>query len=317
MKQRNGLIIWIILVVIFWTANYYFPHRYIESGFYTFVSLAIIHIIFKIILERQLSKKIKEKKMKYNFKKIISIGYIAIFIVALAVIWSEGTQELTVVLGLASAGVAFALQDLLKNLAGGILIYITRVYSVGDRIEINSKTGDVIDIGILYTTLLETREWITADLPTGRLSTIPNGNILSTTINNYTKDHEFIWDEISFPLDYKSDTDYAHKKFMEIVSNETKDASVKASESIKNLGDKYYLDNNTTDPIIHFVLTSNDVSVKIRYPVAVRQRGVIKHNISSKILQEINNSDGKIKVATSLLDIVGFPDINVKKESKL
>jgi small-conductance mechanosensitive channel len=317
MKQRNGLIIWIILVGVFWTANYYFPHRYIESGFYTFVSLAIIHIIFKIILERQLSKKIKEKKMKYNFKKIISIGYIATFIIVLAVIWSEGTQELTVVLGLASAGVAFALQDLLKNLAGGMLIYITRVYSVGDRIEINSKTGDVIDIGILYTTLLETREWITADLPTGRLSTIPNGNILSTTINNYTKDHGFIWDEISFPLDYKSDTDYAYKKFMEIASDETKEISKQASQSIKDLGEKYYLDNNSAEPTINFSLTSNDVSVKIRYPVAVRQRGITKHNISNKILQEIKNSNGKIQVATSLLDIVGFPDVNIKKESKL
>lgn len=317
MKQGIGLIIWIILVGVFWTANYYFPHKYLENGFYTFVALTIIHVIFKIILEYQLSKKIKEKRMKYTFKKIISIGYIVASIAVLAVIWSEGTQELTVVLGLASAGVAFALQDLLKNLAGGILIYITRVYSVGDRIEINSKTGDVIDIGILYTTLLETREWITADLPTGRLTTIPNGSILSATINNYTKDHGFIWDEISFPLDYKSDTDYAQKKFMEIVSNETKDASIQASESIKDLGEKYYLDSSSTDPIIHFMLTSNDVTVKIRYPVAVRQRGRTKHNISSKILDEIKNSNGKIQVATSVLDIVGFPDVNIKKESKL
>ncbi|NJK77793.1 MAG: mechanosensitive ion channel [Nanoarchaeota archaeon] len=190
------------------------------------------------------------------------------------------------------------------------MIYITRIYTVGDRIEINSKTGDVIDIGILYTTLLETREWITADLPTGRLTTIPNGSILSATINNYTKDHGFIWDEIAFPLDYKSDTDYAYKKFMEIVTNETKDAGMQASESIKDLGEKYYLDNNATDPIIHFALTSNEISVKIRYPVAVRQRGVTKHNISNKILEEIKNSEGKIQVATALLDIVGFPDIN-------
>ena len=313
MKQITGLIIWVIFTVIFWITNYYYPNQYFEKLFYTFVALTVIHIVFKLILEHQFSKKIKEKRMRYSFNKIISIGYIATFIIVLAVIWSERIQDLTVVLGLASAGVAFALQDLLKNIAGGILIYITKVYTVGDRIEINLKTGDVIDVGILYTTLLETREWISADQPTGRLTTIPNGSILSTTINNYTRDHGYIWDEISFPLDYKSDIEFAYKKFMDIVSNETKEATVKASESIKKLGEKYYLDDNTTEPTIRFVLNSNEVSVRIRYTVGVRQRGLIKHNISSKILQEIKESNGKIQVATALLDIVGFPSANEKK----
>lgn len=315
MNQIKGLIIWIILTAVFWISNYYYPHQYLEKIFYTFVALTSIHIIFKVILEYQLSKKIKEKRMRYSFKKIISVGYIATFIVTLAIIWNEGTQELTVVLGLASAGVAFALQDLLKNVAGGFLIYVTKVYAVGDRIEINSKTGDVIDIGILYTTLLETREWISADQPTGRITTIPNGGILSSTINNYTKDHGYIWDEITFPLDYKSDTDYAHKRFTEIVTNETKDAIKDASESINKLGDKYYLEDNKTEPTIRFILNNTEVSVRIRYTVAVRQRGIIKHNISSKILHEIKNSNGKIQVATSTLDIVGFPDVNIKKET--
>ena len=54
-------------------------------------------------------------------------------------VWGGGTQEITVAAGLVTAGIA--LQDVIKNLAGGIIIYLNRLYVVGDRIEINSKTG--------------------------------------------------------------------------------------------------------------------------------------------------------------------------------
>lgn len=192
---------------------------------------------------------------------------------------------------------------------------MNRLYAVGDRIEINSKTGDVIDIGILYTTLLETREWISSDLPTGRLTMITNSVILSSNVHNYTRDHHYIWDEIIFPLDYKSDSDYAYGRFMDIVTRETKETADAASRSIENLGEKYYLGDNKVEPIINFSLTANEISVKIRYTVETRQRRIMKHKISSLILQEIKNSNGKIKVSTSTLDIVGFPYVD-KQQSK-
>ena len=229
MKQIKGLVIWVALAISFWIGNYYYPHQYIENSFYTFVALAVIHIAFKIILENQISKRIKDRRSRYSFKKIVSILYLAFFVAALVAIWSGGAQEIAVAFGLITAGIAFALQDLLKNLAGGIIIYLNRLYVVGDRIEINSKIGDVIDIGILYTTILEIREWMSSDSPTGRITTIPNGMVISNNVNNYTKDHDYIWDEIAISLDYKSDAKYAQEKFMQIVNEQTS----KFSESAK------------------------------------------------------------------------------------
>jgi len=102
--------------------------------------------------------------------------------------------------GLVAAAFTLSMQDVAKNFAGGLNIFINRIYRVGDRIEIGSKKGDVIDIDIFYTTIMETNEWVSADLPTGRLSIIPNSLVLSNITNNYTKDFEFLWDEISFPI---------------------------------------------------------------------------------------------------------------------
>jgi small-conductance mechanosensitive channel len=70
----------------------------------------------------------------------------------------EDTQVLLVSYGLIAAGVTVALQDFFKKLMGGLIIFTTGTYRVGDRIEINSKLGDIIDIGILNTTLFELKE---------------------------------------------------------------------------------------------------------------------------------------------------------------
>lgn len=87
-------------------------------------------------------------------------------------IWVEYTQTLLVSYGLIAAGITIALQDFFKNFVGGIMIFTTGTYRVGDRVEINSKFGDVIDIGIFYTTLLELKEWVEAEQPTGRISMV-------------------------------------------------------------------------------------------------------------------------------------------------
>ena len=63
------------------------------------------------------------------------------------------------------AGIAIALQDLFKNIAGVAILFLTGLYRVGDRIEINSKTGDVMEIGILYATILEIKDWVSGGKP--------------------------------------------------------------------------------------------------------------------------------------------------------
>lgn len=314
MAKIPKLAVWISLIVVFYVLNVYFSHNYFENAFYSFIALAIIHVSLKIILEKQFIRKIKDEKTRYSFRKISSIIYIVSSVIALVLIWKGQAQDVTVALGLVSAGVAFALQDLLKNLAGGLIIYISKIYSVGDRIEINSKTGDVIDIGLFYTSIAETREWISADLPTGRLTTLPNGLVLSNIVNNYTKDHDFIWDEIQVSLDHKSDWKFAYERFSDIINKKTKKIVEEAKQSIEKMGEKYYIENRSIEPTVFVALTDKEILFKIRYPVKVRERGIEKNDLNKLIVEEITNSD-KINISTPLLDVVGLPDLNIKNTS--
>ena len=305
------LILWIIPSILLWLTNYLYPLEYLENGFYTFLALSVIYLVFKIILQERLSKKIQDKKTKYSISKLISVLYIGVFFAVLISIWSKDATQITVASGLAGAGIAIALQDLFKNAAGGVILFLTGLYKVGDRIEINGKSGDVMDIGIMYTTLLEIKDWVSGDQATGRLVSIPNGSILSNTVNNYTKDHDFIWDEIQLPISYSSDWQFAYDKILELVTNETKEIVEHANKDISKLEEKYYLDKRTAEPAIYLSATDNWISFTIRYPTMVRSRRFLRHKITKLILDEL--AKNKIKISSSTVDIVGFPNLKIDK----
>jgi small-conductance mechanosensitive channel len=278
------------------------PNTYLIKSFYTALSIFIIYAVIKVVFEEAIAKRIKEEKTRYSMRRISLMISILVFIAVGIAIWVDNLQALLVSYGILAAGAAVALQDVFKNLAGGIIIFITGTYRIGDRIEVNEKIGDVIDIGIFYTTLLETNEWVKGDQATGRLSIIPNNLVLSGIVNNYTKDHPYIWDEISIPITYNSNWKEALKIIESVVTVETKENAEKSEKSISKLTDKYYLPKRSTETTIFTMLTDNWITFNIRYIAEVRQRRIIKDRLNRRLLSELEKSEN-IKIASESLDI--------------
>jgi len=166
----------------------------------------------------------------------------------------------------------------LKNIAGGIIIILTAPFKAGDRIQVENDTGDVLDIRLFYSTLMEIREWVDGDQYSGRIVQIPNGFILNKPVKNYTKDFSFIWDEIHFMLTYDSDW----KKAKEIVLRITHE------------------------------ITDNWIDMRLRYVVDPRKRRLVRHLLNEKILEAFDQ-EKDIKIASVTLEIVGFPPIKTDK----
>lgn len=215
--------------------------------------------------------------------------------------------------GFIAAGVAISLQDVFKNFAGSIIIFTSRLYHVGNRIEIDGRYGDVIDIGLLYTTMLEIKEWVAGDQATGRIIMVPNSVVLSKNINNYTKDHHFLWDEVSIRVTYKSDWQKAMKIMTEIAAKETATFSELARKSISRLEQRYYVSDRTMSPSVYLNPADNWIILTLRYVVEVRERREVNSNLLYKIVEQFQK-EKNIEIATTTLAIVDFPEIKVKKK---
>jgi len=298
-----------------WFLHSLYPNVYLQRVTSTAIALTLLYFIFRFILEQIIVVRLRTAKTRYALRKVLTILYGLLFLAIAAAIWLENVQALSVAYGLLAAGIAIALQDLVKNLAGGIILFLGRIYSVGDRIEADGKYGDVMDIGILYTTLLELREWIAGDQPTGRLTIVPNGYVLSGSLHNYTKDHSFIWDEISIPITYDSDWKEAAKKILEIVDKQTRNTTEQAEKEIQKIEEKYYLPRKTIEPAIFMTLTDNWITFNIRYVTDVRERRAAHSRLTQIILEEIQKSD-TIQIGSETIDITTFPELTVREKNE-
>ncbi|MDN7025730.1 mechanosensitive ion channel [Methanoculleus sp. FWC-SCC1] len=284
------------LTASFWFADQIFPDISLEKLYLTFLGVTIIYLVFTAI-RRIILRQIREPKTRYSFTRTLSVLYYIVIAAVAVRIWID-TNYIFVAYGIIGAGIAIALQDLFKNFVGGIQVFISRIYSIGDRVELEETRGDVMDIGILNTTLLEIHaQGVEGDQPTGRLVTVPNGTVLGSQVFNSTKDHSFIWDEIAIPITYDTDWRLARDLFLEIVTRETAGITALAEREIARIGEKYYLPKKVVEPSVYLTLTDNWITFTVRYVTEVRTRRVLKDTLSQKLLEAVEEND-QIAIAT-------------------
>ncbi len=114
------------------------------------------------------------------------------------------------VLGAAALAVGLALQDSLKNIASGVLIIVLKPYTVGEFVEINDRTGTVLEVGLFHTQIRT---------PDNKLLFIPNSNVMNDNIINYS-DLEIIRVDMVFGIGYDDDIRKAKEVLQEIVDGD-------------------------------------------------------------------------------------------------
>lgn len=302
MKQRIPLfLLFLCLAVIAGVLDNLLIGADLTKWTVTLFTLTGVYVL-RVVVEYIALKNSGDERSQYQLRKTISLVFWVVAVLVLLRAAVENPQAIMVAYGLVAAGIAVSLQDFFKNFVGGIMLLTSRMYRVGDRIEVDGVHGDVMDVGMLYTTLLEIRGWVDGDQATGRINAIPNGYVISKTIHNYSKDHNFLWDEISIPITYGSDWRKAQEIFTEIVSRETTEATQSAEAGIQKIGERYYLSKRNTEPAVYITMTDNWIQLHIRFVVEIRDRRLVHNQISEKLLEAIESHED-VEIASETVNI--------------
>ena len=169
------------------------------------VVVLIVLITVRILILRSIHQRVDDSEATYRTTKLTSYSVTLIGLITLSWIWIDAFENVATYLGLVSAGIAIELSDVLKNMAGWFYLLTRRPFKVGDRIEISNLKGDVVDIRLFRFSLMEVGNWVDADQSTGRLVHVPNGNVFTTPIANYTEGFQYVWHELPFLVTFESD----------------------------------------------------------------------------------------------------------------
>jgi small-conductance mechanosensitive channel len=291
----------------------------IPEDFHNPVIILLWIIVIAVIswfIKKQISKTHLGNDVQYKAKKAITFGTYSVILLVIVIIYSSKLGGLTVALGVAGAGIAFALQEVIASFAGWLALLFGNFYKPGDRVQLGGIKGDVIDIGILRTTLMETGQWVDGDLYNGRIVRIANSYVFKEPVFNYSSDYPFLWDEIKIPVRFGSDHEKARAIFYNVVNKVTEDFAKEATTTWATMTNKYRVENAKTDPIVTLVVNDNWIEFTIRYVVDYKRRRITKDQLFTAILNELQQTKESVTLASATFEVTSLPplSINLTKE---
>lgn len=280
-----------------------------------FVSAAIalvLVIAIARVVKGSVKRYVKNVETRYRVRKFITFLSYIIIVLVLTLIFSDRLGGLTVAMGVAGAGVAFALQEVIASIAGWFAITFANFFSTGDRVQLGGIKGDVIDISFLRTTIMEIGEWVKGDLYTGRVVRVANSFVFKEPVYNYSGDFPFLWDEIVVPVKYGSDHHLARKILESIADEVAGEFSKEAVKAWDEMLTKFLLEDAGVTPAVTLIANDNWMEFTVRYVVNFKTRRRTKDQLFTRILDEFGKSDGKVEFASATFHLVEAPTIDVR-----
>jgi small-conductance mechanosensitive channel len=275
-----------------------------------FVGLVVIVVAVRL-LRRAMTHYVSNNTSRYRSRKVMNAsGYVAAAILTM-LIFSDKLGGLTVAFGVAGAGVAFALQEVIASVAGWSTVSFGGFYKVGDRVQLGGIKGDVIDIGVLRTTIMEIGEWVGGDQYNGRIVRVANSFVFKAPVFNYSADFPFLWDEITIPIKYGSDHQMARALVTRVADEVVGEYARSAEQAWKPITERYLITPASVLPIVTLIANANWIEFTLRYVVDYKTRRATQDRLFTRVLEEIDKCPDRVGIAASALNAAST--LNIEK----
>ncbi len=259
---------------------------FVSIAFVQFLLTAVAIYLSGILIISLINRQIKNLRKRHTARKITLYTTVLVILLLTVAFWLESVKSVAVVISIIGAGLVVALQDVILCFAGWLLIIFKHPFTEGDRIEVGSVKGDVIDVRIFQTALLEVGNWVTAEQSTGRIVHIPNSSVFKERIFNYTKGFEFIWNEIKVTVTFESNWRKAKEVILSHANPEMDKLQVKVQASIERMAQQYMIHYGKFTPIVYVNIADYGIELILRYLTEVKERRSTQDRISRNILED-------------------------------
>lgn len=236
------------------------------------VAVILVWVAGSRLSRRLIVRTVDDAAAQFQMRRVT--GYVLAIgsVVIIARLWIQGITGLATYLGLVSAGVAIALQDPLTNVAGWLFILVRRPFRIGDRVQVGSNIGDVVDIRPLRFLMLEVGNWVHADQGTGRILHVPNGLVFKNTIANYDEAFGYIWNELEVTVTFESDWRKAKARLQEILEAQSERIDDQVKRRIDDAANVLHIRFPKVTPVVWTSVVENGVRLSMRYLCRSRMR---------------------------------------------
>ncbi|HET8734147.1 MAG TPA: mechanosensitive ion channel domain-containing protein, partial [Anaeromyxobacteraceae bacterium] len=193
--------------------------------------------------------------------------------------------QATTVLGLAGAGLTVAMKDFIVAFFGWFILMGRNGIRVGDWVEIKGVGGEVIEVGLFHTVLLETGSWSDAGHPTGRRVSFVNSFAIEGHYFNFTTSGQWMWDELRVLVPTGRDPYPIIDGVQKLVERETEDSARQAESEWRKSTSRYAVKTFSAVPGIQVVPTGAGIEVLVRYITRANERHEARTRLYQSVLE--------------------------------
>ncbi len=275
------------------------PQLQVTGRFLRGAALIIVILALSGALSLYAINRIADAPTRFTLKRIKRLlVFILVLVIGISVFFVNWYTGL-ISLGIVSVIIGLSVQTPMTSLIGWIYILVRHPYRVGDRIQIDDATGDVIDVGYIDTTLWEFGgKYISGDHPSGRIIKFPNSKVLNSIVYNYSWPlFPYIWNEIQFNIAYESDLEFVGRTMRQIVEEELGPEMIERVKQYRELLARTPVDELEVREHPRVIFRVNDntwLEAIVRYLVAPREAGPVKTRLIKKLLPALNAAPDKV-----------------------
>lgn len=272
----------------------------------TYVAILAGAVILDRLVKVLLVRRSGLEGKRYMTAKFVGAGiYLAAFLWVISRLLTDNPQA-AAALAIIGAGIAVALQDIVRDVMGWIIILQRRLFRLGNRVTIGPFTGDVIDIGLLRITMLEVSAngVFNAHERTGKILHVPNGLILREPVLNYHTTSDFMNVEMRVTVSYESDWRKAEAILHDILHKEAALFVEPARMQEKRRTALFYATMGAGEPSVDTDVGDSGIVFTLSFTVPIGKRRGVVTELSKAILARFG-AEKDIDLAFNTIRVVG------------
>jgi small-conductance mechanosensitive channel len=279
-----------------WSAQVLLQHRtllHLILQSLALIAFILICIILCDALVRWLmANPALDRRQMQTLRSVLQLGIQAIGALLILLVVFGWPQQMSTVLGLTTAGLTIAMQDFILAFFGWFVLIGKNGIRIGDWVEIDGVGGEVTEIGLMSTTLLETGDLADRGHPTGRRITFLNSFAIRGKYFNFSTAGQWMWDEIAVSIPASDDSHDMVERIRKAVQEETKESAAVAEQEWKRGSRGDGLSRFSAAPVVNPRPSGSDIDIKVRYVTRASERFGVRNRLYQRLIDLLHKPDG-------------------------
>lgn len=260
--------------------------------------IGICMVVADGLVRRVMAKPTLDNRRSETLRSILELSIQALGVVLILIVIFGPPKETPTILGLTTAALTIALQDFIIAFLGWFVLIGRNGIHVGDWVEINGVGGEVTDVRLFSTTLLETGTLADRGLPTGRRITFMNGFAIRGTYFNFSTSGQWMWDEIKISLPASDNVQGVLQRIQKAVDAETEKNATQAEAEWKRGARGSSLSRFTATAVESLRPSASGIDVLVRYVTRASERFDLRNRLYQRLIEVLRDPGAGAGTAT-------------------